>query len=157
MKTVDTRSLLAALALLTLASAGCNDKQESASTPTPTPPPTAPAAQAPLADTTKKVEQAVQTQKPAAQAAVNDLAAQSNLAMDVAKAQAQTLIDQAQKLVAGTKYEDAASILKQLSAMKLTPDQQKLVTDLQGVVQKAVASKATGEGAKAVGDLFKKK
>lgn len=155
-----TRSFLTALALLPLLGSGCNKNQDSA---TQAPPPAMPAAsqaqqpQQAAAETVKKAEQAVQAQKPAAEQAANHAAAQSNLAMDVAKAQAQALIDQAQKLVTGTKYDEAANILKQLAAMKLTPDQQKLVSDLQGAVQKALASKAAADGAKAVGDLFKKK
>ncbi len=110
-----------------------------------------------MADAAKKMDQSVQAQKPAADQAANNLAAASSVALDVAKGQAQALIDQAQKMVAGSKYEDAANILKQLSGVKLSSDQQKLVSDLQAVVQKAIAGKAAAEGAKAVGDLFKKK
>lgn len=152
---IHTHSLFAALTLASLLSGGCKDKPEA--TMQPPVQQTAPSAQPQVADTAKKVEQSVQAQKPAAEQTANNLTAATSLAVDVAKAQAQALIDQAQKLITGTKYEDAANVLKQLSALKLTSEQQKLVSDMQGVVQKAIASKAAAEGVKAVGDLFKKK
>ena len=79
------------------------------------------------------------------------------LASEAVHAQVQSLIDQAQKLVAGSKFEEASKILKQITGNTLTPDQQKMVSDLKSVVEKAIAAKATAEGVKAVGDLFKKK
>ncbi len=74
-------------------------------------------------------------------------------ATDNVRAQAQNLIDQASKLVANTKYADAADKLKQLSNYKLTPDQQKTADNLGEQIKKALAS----DTAKSVGDLFKSK
>ena len=79
------------------------------------------------------------------------------LASEAVHAQVQSLIDQAQKLVAGSKFEEASKILKQITGNTLTADQQKMVSDLKSAVEKAIAAKATAEGVKAVGDLFKKK
>jgi hypothetical protein len=67
------------------------------------------------------------------------------------RSQAQDLIDQASKLVANTKYADAADKLKELSSFKLTPDQQKVADNLGEQIKKALASDA----AKSVGNLFK--
>ncbi len=79
------------------------------------------------------------------------------LASEAVRGQAQALIEQAQKLVSGSKFEEASKILKQIASYNLSPDQQKIVSDLKAVVEKAVAAKVTAEGVKAVGDLFKKK
>jgi hypothetical protein len=53
-----------------------------------------------------------------------------------ATAQAQSLIQQAQALVGQQKYQDAAAALEKLAGLKLTAEQQKLVTELKSEVQK---------------------
>ena len=63
---------------------------------------------------------------------------------------AQALIEQASKLVANTKYAEAADLLKQVANYKLSPDQQKLVDDLGAKIKTGLAGSAT----KAVGDLL---
>jgi hypothetical protein len=67
------------------------------------------------------------------------------------RSQAQNVIDQASKLVANTKYADAADKLKELGSFKLTPDQQKVVDNLGEQIKKGLATDA----AKSVGNLFK--
>jgi LAS superfamily LD-carboxypeptidase LdcB len=79
-----------------------------------------------------------------------------------AASQAQGLIDKAKALAGEGKYQDALNIIQQLSAIKLTPEQQKLVDDLKAQVQKmmadaatkAAADKATTEANKAIGGLL---
>jgi len=77
-------------------------------------------------------------------------AAKDQVAAGSDKLKAQSLIDQASKLVADTKYADAANVLKQLASLKLTPDQQKTVGELSGKVKTALA----GDAAKSVGNLL---
>ena len=79
-------------------------------------------------------------------------AAKEQTAAATDKLKAQGLIDQATKLVANTKYADAANTLKQLASLKLTPEQQKTVDDLTGKIKTALAGDAT----KSLGDLLKK-
>jgi len=79
-------------------------------------------------------------------------AAKDQAAAGSDKLKAQGFIDQATKLVANTKYADAANVLKQLASLKLTPEQQKTVDDLTGKIKNALA----GDAAKAVGNLLNK-
>ena len=88
-----------------------------------------------------------QIQKEAESAAP---AAQS--AADAAASQAQALIEKVQGYVADSKYAEAADLLKQLSSMKLTPEQQKLVNDLTAQVQKAMAGAAASDASQKATD-----
>jgi hypothetical protein len=50
----------------------------------------------------------------------------------------QGLLDKARSLIADQRYQEAQTVLNQLAGMSLSPDQQKLVTELETQVQNAL-------------------
>jgi hypothetical protein len=56
-------------------------------------------------------------------------------------ASTQGLLDKARSLIADQKYQEAQTVLNQLAGMTLSPDQQKLVTELETQVQNALGKK----------------
>jgi F0F1-type ATP synthase membrane subunit b/b' len=106
-----------------------------------------------------EAQQQVQQVKEQVVSEADKLKAQAQAQVQVTKDQiaagsetvkAQSLIDKASKLVADTKYADAANVLKQLASLKLTPEQQKTVDDLTGKIKTALA----GDAARSVGNLL---
>ncbi len=93
--------------------------------------------------------------KAAADTAAKEAAPAVNAAEAALAQKAQALIDNAKTLVAATKYEDALKTLADLSNMKLTDAQQKIVDALKEQISKAMASKGTDEAKKAIGGLLK--
>ena len=91
-----------------------------------------------------------------AKATAADAVKQVEAAKDSAVNNVNAVIEKAKTLISETKYEDASKLLQQLAAQTLTPEQQKLVDDLKAQIQKALASKATGDASGAVGNLLKK-
>jgi hypothetical protein len=61
-------------------------------------------------------------------------------------ASAQGLLDKARSLIADQRYQEAQTILNQLSSLSLSPDQQKLVTELETQVQTPWARNKRGVG-----------
>ena len=86
----------------------------------------------------------------------SDAQAEAKKLAAAAESKAQEAIDKAKSLVNAGKYQDALTVLNNLSGTKLTDAQQKLVDSLKAQIQKALAGKATTEGASAVGNLLKK-
>jgi outer membrane PBP1 activator LpoA protein len=126
MKLLRTTLPVLLSAAVTLA-AGCSKQEEAPSTP-------------------KEVTAPAVAPKPAeAQKAVQDAAAS-------ASTQASGLIDQAKSLIADQKYTEAMDVLKRLSSMKLTPEQQQLVDDLKAQAQKALAGAAASDASKKASD-----
>ena len=97
----------------------------------------------------------------AAQNSANEAAAKAQADAATITSKAQSSIDAASKLVADGKWSEALKVLTELASLKLTPEQQatvdKLTQQAQKLAQDAVTSQAADKGAKAVGDLFKKK
>ena len=114
-------------------------------------------AAAPVADAAK---QTADTAKATAETVVVDTTKQAEAAAAPSavptSGNAQEWIDKAKSFVADGKLQEASSIVQQLAALRLTPEQQQLVDDLKAQIQKALGAKAATEGAAAVGNLLKK-
>lgn len=74
--------------------------------------------------------------------AATNVSALSSLQSTDLASQANVLIEQAKGLVTNKNYKEALGVLQQLTTVKLTPEQQKLVTDLKTQAQAAMASSA---------------
>jgi hypothetical protein len=68
-----------------------------------------------------------------------------------AEQQAQSLIDRAKGYVTDQKYPDALSTLNQLTGIKLTDSQQKLVDSLKTQIEAALAKATAGDAASKLG------
>jgi outer membrane PBP1 activator LpoA protein len=81
-------------------------------------------------------------------------------AATAAASQAQSLIDEARAFLNKKDYQSALNVLNRLSALKLTPEQEKLVADLKAQAQKYLAQQATdkaaAEAGKALEGVFQK-
>jgi outer membrane biosynthesis protein TonB len=126
-----------------------------------------PTTPAPPAQVEKSAAPAVATPKPAETPAPAAVAAPEPAPVvasapavaapaEVAPDPAQSQIDNVKGLIAEKKYPEALAALKNLSAMKLTPDQQTMADGLKAEVQKAMQAEATSEATKSVGGLLGK-
>jgi hypothetical protein len=109
----------------------------------------------PAADAAKAaVEQVKTTATATAEQAATTVKSQTEAAAASASTQAQQLIDTAKGLVSSEKYQEALNAVQQLTNMKLTPEQQKLVDDLKAQIQTALAKAAGTNAASALGNVL---
>jgi hypothetical protein len=102
------------------------------------------------------LKQTVDSAKTATETVVSDANKSAQDAATSTTSKTQEWIDKAKSLVAENKFSEASSVLQQLAGQPLSAEQQKLVDSLKEQIKKALATKATGEGASAVGNLLKK-
>ena len=103
----------------------------------------------------EEVNKAVEAAKPAVEEAAKEVKEAAETVVADTTTKANDLIAQAKKYISETKYSDATNILNQLSNMKLTPEQEKLVADLKTQVQKAMTALSGTNAASAINSLFK--
>jgi len=128
---------------------GCGKEEPPASEP-----PKMPDQPAAASEAVKAVSEAATDAQKAVQSAATQAVAQATSAASAASAQAQGLIDKATALVTDQKYPEAMSVVQQLSSLKLTPEQQKLVDDLKAKIQAALAKATAPDAASAVGNVL---
>lgn len=132
----------------------------SACSPSSDPSAPAPGATAPSSSSSSlATNAAVVAVKEAGQAVVSQATEAAAQIKDEAGAQAQKLIDQAKDYLAHSKLTEAGPIFDKLAAIKLTPDQQKVVDELKAQWEKATAAlkKLKGDASEAVGNLLQPK
>jgi hypothetical protein len=100
-------------------------------------------------ETRKATDNAAAAAQQAASAATN----QAGDTIADSMSQVQSLIDKAKGLVTDEKYKDALTVVRQLSGLRLTPEQRTLVDGLKAQIQTALAKSATSDAASAPGSV----
>jgi hypothetical protein len=86
--------------------------------------------------------------------AVKAAVSQTNATGAAPASQIEGLIYNAKGLVANQQYQDALNVIQQLSSMKLTAEQQKLVDSLKAQIQTALAKVTGSDAASALGNVL---
>jgi hypothetical protein len=108
----------------------------------------------PTSSVATEARKAADTVAAAAQQAVSAATNQAGAAIADSTSQVQTLIDKAKELVTDEKYKDALSVVRQLSSLRLTPEQRTLVDGLKTKIQTALAKSTTSDAASAAGNVL---
>lgn len=141
--TVSVLAVTAAFALV----AGCSKQDSTISTTTSE-------AEKATGSMAEKLKDTAEAAKTTAEKAAGGVAKQAETAATAVSGTAQTLIDKARGLVTEKKYQEALTALGQLSDLKITDEQKKMVESLKTQIQKALAGQAAPDGASAVGNLL---
>jgi predicted Zn-dependent protease len=157
-------TIVIAAGLVLAVSSGCSKQEEEETTPVTTSESTAPStsqADAELkqagAELKQAADDATQQAKDVAGSVsqtATQAAADLKPATNEATEQANNLFAQAKSFMAEKKYSEALNSLKQLSNLKLTPEQQKMLDDLKQQVQAALAKAGATEAASKLGDVL---
>jgi hypothetical protein len=126
-------------------SSAASDAQKAVDAQTPAAAPTPPPAPA----TTDQAVQAAPAQTDATMATTAAAAAPS-----AASTQVQGLVDKAKGLVTNQQYQEALTVVQQLSSMKLTPEQQTMVDGLKTQIQAALAKTAASDAASSLNNVL---
>lgn len=133
---------------------GCG-KQETETTPPATPAEsTTGQAGSDLKDAAKAVQDQAKTAVSAVSQSANQAAADLQKQATAAGAEADSMLAQAKSFVTDGKYQEALGTLKQVSNLKLTSEQQKVLQDLQKQVQAGLASLGATNAAQKLGGFL---
>jgi hypothetical protein len=127
-----------------LLAAGCSKQEKPAGDANQTTTPTA-----------SEAPKAAEVPKPAAAAtSPAGAASQDGAAVADSTSQTQGLIEKAKGLVTDEKYKDALAAVRQLSSLRLTPEQRTLVDGLKAQIQTALGKSTTSDAASAVDNVL---
>jgi hypothetical protein len=142
-----------------LFAAGCGSKQEPAGSESATPEQPAASeatqpAETPQAAVEAAGEKAQATVTAAVEQATSTVATQATAAVTGATNEVPALIEKAKGMVSNQQYQEALTVVNQLSNLKLTPEQQQLVDGLKTQIQSALAKTSASGAASALGNAL---
>ncbi len=129
-------------------------KQEEAPTASQSSSPAPSATATPSAEIKAAVDTAASTAAKATEEVKAPPAPTPPAANTAGTSQLQTILAQAKQQFTEKKYNEALATLSQLSNVSLAAEEQKMVDQLKGQIQSALASQTASEGAKSLGNLL---